>query len=62
MIFSQETTNALQEERLKTLENEMRHLKDDRDSALKWGIITLGTAVIGLVVWIFTTFGIVGHK
>ena len=59
---SQETTNALQEERLKLLENEMRHLKEDRDSALKWGIITLGTAVIGMVVWIFTTFGMVAHK
>lgn len=61
-MASQETTNAIQDERLKVLENEMRSLKSDRDSALKWGIITLGTAVIGLLGWIFTTFAVVFNK
>ena len=59
---SQATTNAVQEKRLETLEAQIISLQKDRDSAMKWGLITLGTAVIGLVVWIFTTVGMVGHK
>lgn len=28
-------------------------LEDERTKALKWGVMTLGTAVIGMVYWIF---------
>lgn len=66
---SQETTNALQEERIKNLEKELAditkhvtNLEKDRDSAMKWGLITLGTAVVGLIVWIFNSLGLVVHK
>ena len=66
---SQETTNALQEERIKNLEKELyeisahvTNLERDRDSAMRWGLITLGTAVVGLVVWIFNTLGIAAHR
>ena len=27
-------------------------LQSERDSALKWGVITLGSAVISMVIWI----------
>lgn len=56
---SQETTNALAEQRLDALEEKVKQLSDDRDKALKWGILTLGGAVIGLVSWIFSFF--TGH-
>lgn len=51
---SQETTNALAEQRLDALEERVKQLSDDRDKALKWGILTLGGAVIGLCSWIFS--------
>lgn len=50
---SQETTNALADQRLDVLEEKVRKLAEDRDQALKWGILTLGTAVMGLATWIF---------
>lgn len=28
-------------------------LEDERTKALKWGVMTLGTAVMGMVYWIF---------
>lgn len=66
---SQETTNAIQEERIKNLEKDLAevlthvtNLEKDRDSAMKWGLITLGTAVVGLIVWIFNTLGLAVHK
>lgn len=31
-------------------------LKDERDRALKWGIIALGTAVLGMGTWIINLF------
>ena len=35
-------------------------LQKDRDNAFRWGIIVLGTAVIGMGTWIFN-FIIGGH-
>jgi hypothetical protein len=53
---SQETHNALSEQRIATLEEKVARLTADRDQALKWGILTLGSAVVGLVSWIATYF------
>lgn len=50
---SQETTNALADKRLDALEEKVKQLTEDRDKALKWGILTLGSAVVGLATWIF---------
>ena len=56
---SQETINAIAAERIAALEDKLNKLAEDRDKALKWGIITLGSIVIGLLTWIFNFF--VGH-
>jgi hypothetical protein len=56
---SQETLNALAEQRLVALEEKVKQLSDERDKALKWGILTLGSAVVGLATWIFNF--IAGH-
>ncbi len=56
---SQETLNALSAQRLDALEERVERLTAERDKALKWGILTLGSAVIGLLTWIFNFF--VGH-
>lgn len=56
---SQETTNALAEQRLAALEEKVKQLSEDRDKALKWGILTLGSAVIGLGTWVVNF--IAGH-
>lgn len=53
---SQETQNALAEQRITTLEDKVARLTADRDQALKWGILTLGSAVVGLTSWIVTYF------
>jgi hypothetical protein len=53
---SQETHNALAEQRIATLEDKVAKLTADRDQALKWGILTLGSAVVGLMSWIVTYF------
>jgi hypothetical protein len=53
---SQETTIALAEQRIAALEEQVARLTADRDQALKWGIMTLGSAVIGLISWIVTYF------
>lgn len=31
-------------------------LKDERDKAMRWGIIALGTAVMGMATWIINLF------
>lgn len=49
---SQETTNAVAEQRIAALEEQVAKLNADRDQALKWGVLTLGSAVVGLVSWI----------
>jgi hypothetical protein len=53
---SQETQNALAVQRIEALEDKVAKLTADRDQALKWGIMTLGSAVVGLVTWISTYF------
>jgi hypothetical protein len=42
------------------LKKGLESLQKDRDSAFRWGIIILGTAVIGMGTWIFN-FIINGH-
>jgi hypothetical protein len=49
----------LVEYRLKEVEKGLANLQADRDKALKWGILTLGTAVMGMGTWIFNLFA--GH-
>lgn len=49
---SQETTNALALQRLEALEDKVKKMSEERDQALKWGILTLGGAVVGLGTWI----------
>lgn len=53
---SQETQNALAVQRIEALEDKVAKLTADRDQALKWGILTLGSGVVGLVTWIATYF------
>lgn len=44
---------ALTAKRLEDVEEQLKELKADRDKFLRWGVITLGGAVVGLVTWIF---------
>lgn len=37
-------------------------LEDERTKALKWGVMTLGTAVMGMVYWIFDHLPIMGPR
>ena len=37
-------------------DKEVQALKDERNSALKWGIMTLGTTVMGMAYWIVNQF------
>jgi hypothetical protein len=53
---SNETHIALAEQRIAALEEKVARLAADRDQALKWGIVTLGSAVLGLISWIVTYF------
>lgn len=45
--------DAIQQHRFDQLERTVNELKADRDKFLRWGVIVLGGAVIGLVTWIF---------
>lgn len=40
------------EEALAIANAKLAALEDERNKALKWGVITLGSAVISMVVWI----------
>jgi hypothetical protein len=56
MADSQNTTAitvAVLQQQVKTLTEVVEDLKQDRDSAVRWGLITLGTAVVGLGGWVF---------
>lgn len=60
MATPQKTTNELTEQHLNYLEEKVKLLNErldslekDRGQAFKWGIIVLGTAVIGMANWIF---------
>lgn len=51
---------AILNEKIKTLEDDLDDTKSklaalerDRDSALKWGIMLLGTTLVSLLGWIF---------
>ena len=62
MEQSQETTNAVVnrqvielEGKVQDLEEQMDALIDERNSALKWGFIVMGSAVVSLVLWIFNS-------
>jgi len=51
---------ALLQERMKSIEKaleaqavETASLKKDRDSALRWGIVILGSSVLSMAAWIF---------
>jgi hypothetical protein len=44
------------EEELDETKKTLRCLQRDRDSALRWGLIALGSGVVGLVTWIFNYF------
>jgi dGTP triphosphohydrolase len=63
---SAETKIAILSERQKTLEvqlaqtdREIASLIADRDKAMRWGILTLGSIVIGMGAWIFNF--VTGH-
>jgi len=49
----QEIDAALDRQKLEALEEKVESLIRDRDNALKWGVLTLGAAVFGLLKWIF---------
>ena len=44
------------ERRLKDNEAATKALADERNNALKWGIMTLGAAVVGMGTWIANFF------
>lgn len=53
---------AVLEEKVKTLEEhlastdkQLKSLLRDRDNALKWGIMVLGSAVLSMGTWIFNS-------
>jgi hypothetical protein len=43
------------------LQKALDSLQRDRESAMRWGIIVLGTTVVALLTWIFN-FIMQGHK
>lgn len=53
MTPEEAVARALERKRLEDLEETVRELKADRDKFLRWGVITLGAVVVGLVTWIF---------
>lgn len=66
-IISRETQEALEKQNIQSRLNELEKqstaqkavldgLKEERDRALRWGIIALGTAVIGMGTWIINLF------
>lgn len=44
--------SILQKE-VEDLQKEVKSLQHDRDSALRWGLVVLGTSVISMATWIF---------
>lgn len=47
---------AVLQEKVKNLEESVEALKQDRDSAVRWALFTLGSALIGLGTWVFSLF------
>lgn len=57
---NQAVTIAVLEEKVRTLEEhlertdrQLKALQSDRDNALKWGVMILGSAVVSMGTWIF---------
>jgi hypothetical protein len=48
----QEKISAL-EEHLHRSDSKIKALEKDRDNAIKWGLMILGTAVVSMASWIF---------
>lgn len=46
-------TLALMQKEIESLKNKVSSLEKDRDSALRWGILVLGSSVLSMGVWIF---------
>jgi hypothetical protein len=60
---SQETKNALVDrqvseldQKIKALEKIVDGLVEERHDAIKWALIVIGSAFVGLLVWIFNAF------
>ena len=49
-----EVSVAVLKGQLRALTETVNGLKKDRDSAIRWGLVTLGTAVIGLASWVIS--------
>lgn len=49
----QERELQLLQEKFEALAQKVEALASDRDKALRWGILALGTAVVGMGTWIF---------
>lgn len=64
-MASQETDIAVMQEKQKSMEDDLKEtktaisaLQEERTRALKWGVITLGSAIVGLFAWIAS--GVIG--
>jgi hypothetical protein len=44
------------EQKMTDAEAEIKALKDERNQALKWGVGSLGAAVLAMAAWIFSKF------
>lgn len=44
---------ALAQKKLHDMEDRLISLEKDRDSALRWGLIVLGSSVVSMGLWIF---------
>lgn len=53
-VFKEKLKNL--ETALETANSKLEKLESDRDKALRWGIILLGTAVMSMAAWIFKLF------
>lgn len=49
----EQKVETLEKDLLET-EKALKRLQTDRDSALRWGIIALGSGLISLLTWIFS--------
>jgi uncharacterized membrane protein YjjP (DUF1212 family) len=63
MAESQVTKNALNQQKIEHLESELKELKsrvdnlaEERNNYLKWGVITLGSTLVGLCTYIVSLF------
>jgi hypothetical protein len=47
-----ERSEEIADEKIAAVNVKLNALQSERDSQMKWGVITLGSAVISMVVWI----------